>query len=123
MKFSQNDFKRFEKQILIKKIGLTGQKKIASSKVLIVGVGGLGCPLLIYLASAGVGNIGIIDHDKVELSNLSRQILFNKKDIGKFKVTQAKKVVKKINTKPSAIAYSKLPILVSREIAVVITLV
>jgi molybdopterin/thiamine biosynthesis adenylyltransferase len=77
MKFSQNDFKRFEKQILIKKIGLTGQKKIASSKVLIVGVGGLGCPLLIYLASAGVGNIGIIDHDKVELSNLSRQILFN----------------------------------------------
>ena len=105
MKFSQNDCKRFEKQILIKKIGLTGQKKIASSKVLIVGVGGLGCPLLIYLASAGVGNIGIIDHDKVELSNLSRQILFNKKDIGKFKVTQAKKVVKKINNKIKITTY------------------
>jgi molybdopterin/thiamine biosynthesis adenylyltransferase len=72
------------------------KKKIKHSKVLIIGVGGLGCPLLTYLASSGVCNIGIIDHDKVQISNLSRQTLFNSYDIGKFKVTQAKKKIKKI---------------------------
>jgi molybdopterin/thiamine biosynthesis adenylyltransferase len=96
MKFNFKDFKRFEKQIILKKIGIYGQKKIKHSKVLIIGVGGLGCPLLTYLASSGVCNIGIIDHDKVQISNLSRQTLFNSYDIGKFKVTQAKKKIKKI---------------------------
>ena len=96
MKFNFKDFKRFEKQIILKKIGIFGQKKIKSSKVLIIGMGGLGCPLLTYLASSGVCNIGIIDHDRVEISNLNRQTLFNSYDIGKFKVTQAKKKIKKI---------------------------
>ncbi len=96
MNFSFKDFKRFEKQIILKKVGISGQKKIKNSKILIVGMGGLGCPLLTYLASAGVGNIGIVDHDKVELSNLNRQTLFNSFDIGKFKVTQAKIKIKKI---------------------------
>jgi len=59
-------------------------------------LGGLGCPLLTYLASAGVGNIGLVDHDKVELSNLNRQILFNSSDVGKFKVVQAKTKIKEI---------------------------
>ena len=99
MEFSLEDFKRFDKQILLKKIGISGQKKIKNSKVLIVGIGGLGCPLLTYLASAGVNNIGIVDYDKVELSNLNRQILFNSTDIGKFKVYQAKKKIKKIYNK------------------------
>ncbi len=96
MKFKIKDFKRFEKQIVLKKVGISGQKKIKNSKVLIIGMGGLGCPLLIYLASSGVGNIGIVDYDKVELSNLNRQTLFNSSDIGKFKVTQAKKKIVKI---------------------------
>ena len=96
MKFNREDFIRFEKQIILKKIGIFGQKKIKSSKVLIIGMGGLGCPLLTYLASSGVCNIGIIDHDRVEISNLNRQTLFNSYDIGKFKVTQAKKKIKKI---------------------------
>ena len=96
MKFNFKDFKRFEKQIILKKIGVYGQKKIKSSKVLIIGMGGLGCPLLTYLASSGVCNIGIIDHDRVQISNLNRQTLFNSHDIGKFKVTQAKKKIKKI---------------------------
>ena len=83
MKFNLKDFKRFEKQIILKKIGISGQKKIKNSKVLVIGMGGLGSPLVTYLASAGVCNIGIVDHDKVELSNLSRQTLFNLNDIGK----------------------------------------
>ena len=111
MKLSLRDYKRFEKQIILKKIGLTGQKKIKSAKVLIIGMGGLGCPLLSYLASSGVCNIGIVDYDKVELSNLNRQILFNSSDIGKFKVNQAKskikKIYKKINIKTFKIRISE----------------
>ena len=91
MELNINDFKRFEKQIILKKIGISGQKKIKNSSVLIIGMGGLGNPLLTYLVAAGVGNIGIVDHDKVELGNLNRQILFNSSDVGKFKATQAKK--------------------------------
>tara|TARA_B100000575_G_scaffold112103_1_gene89209 strand:+ start:1508 stop:2257 length:750 start_codon:yes stop_codon:yes gene_type:complete len=93
------DFERFKKQIVLKKIGLAGQKKIKNAKVLIIGMGGLGCPLLTYLASSGICNIGIVDHDKIELSNLNRQILFNTSDIGKFKVNQAKYKINKIYKK------------------------
>jgi adenylyltransferase/sulfurtransferase len=96
MELTFNDFKTFEKQIILKKIGISGQKRIKNSRVLIIGMGGLGCPLLTYLASAGVGNLGIIDHDKVEISNLNRQTLFNLSDIGKFKVVQAKMKIDKI---------------------------
>ncbi len=99
MRISQNELKKFEKQIILKKIGIAGQKKIFSGNVLIVGIGGLGCPLLTYLTASGIGKIGIIDFDKVEISNLSRQTLFNHNDIGKFKVIQAKKAIKKINKK------------------------
>ena len=96
MSLNLSEFKRFEKQIILKKIGISGQKKIKKSKVLIIGMGGLGCPLLSYLASAGIYNIGIVDHDKVELSNLNRQILFNTADLGKYKVLQAKSKINKI---------------------------
>jgi len=99
MRISNNDFIRYSKQIILKKVGILGQKKILSSKVLIVGMGGLGCPLVLYLANLGIGNIGIVDHDKVNLSNLNRQVLFNTKDVGKFKIIQAKKFLKKINTR------------------------
>lgn len=99
MKFDVNDYERFKKQIVLKKIGLAGQRKIKNAKVLIVGMGGLGCPLLSYLASSGVCNIGIVDYDKVELSNLNRQILFNIEDVGKFKVNQAKSKIVKIYKK------------------------
>lgn len=99
MEVNLKDYERFEKQIILKKVGLVGQKKIKSAKVLIIGIGGLGCPLLNYLASSGVCNIGIVDFDKVELSNLNRQILFNTSDIGKFKVNQAKSKINKIYEK------------------------
>ena len=87
------EFKRFEKQIILKKIGISGQKKIKKARLLIVGVGGLGCPLISYLAASGIGNMCIVDHDKVELSNLNRQILFNSNDLNKYKVLQAKKKI------------------------------
>ena len=86
------EFKRFEKQIILKKVGIAGQVKIKKAKVLIIGIGGLGCPLLTYLASSGISNIGIVDHDKIELSNLSRQILYTKKDLRKYKVIVSKKM-------------------------------
>ena len=90
MKISKEDYKKYSKQILLKQIGFVGQKKIFKSKVLVVGAGGLGCPLLIYLANFGVRNIGVIDDDTVEISNLNRQILFNHEDIGKYKVDRVK---------------------------------
>ena len=93
------EFKRFEKQIILKKVGIAGQERIKKAKVLIIGIGGLGCPLLTYLASSGINNIGIVDHDKVELGNLNRQILFNTSDLGKYKVLQAKSKVIKIYKK------------------------
>ena len=96
MALNLKEFKRFEKQIILKKIGIAGQKKIKKTKVLIIGMGGLGCPLLTYLASSGINNIKIVDHDKIELGNLNRQILFDTSDLGKYKVNQAKVKIKKI---------------------------
>tara|TARA_B100001093_G_C26685601_1_gene952489 strand:+ start:59 stop:808 length:750 start_codon:yes stop_codon:yes gene_type:complete len=96
MALNLKEFKRFEKQIILKKVGISGQKKIKKAKILIIGMGGLGCPLLTYLASSGINNIGIVDHDKIELGNLNRQILFNTSDLGKYKVSQAEKKIKKI---------------------------
>ena len=93
------DYQKYYKQLILKKIGIIGQKKIINSKVLVIGAGGLGCPLILYLAYSGVGNIGVVDHDIVEISNLSRQILFTKRDIGKKKVIVAKKVIKNIDNK------------------------
>jgi adenylyltransferase/sulfurtransferase len=107
MKITRNRFKRFEKQIILKKIGITGQKKIFASNILIVGMGGLGCPLLTYLAASGVSKIGIIDFDKVEISNLNRQTLFGVDDLGKFKVDQAKKIINIINKKIKITSFKK----------------
>ena len=105
MKLSRYDFLRYSKQIILKQVGILGQKKISSAKVIIIGIGGLGCPVALYLSSLGIGNIGIADHDKVDFSNLNRQILFNTKDKGKFKTVQAKKVLQKINKKIKINAY------------------
>ena len=108
MQLGLKDFKRFEKQIILKKVGVAGQKKIINAKVLIIGIGGLGCPLLTYLAASGVGTIGIVDPDKIEISNLNRQTLFATNDIGKYKVDQAKSNINKINNKISKIGSNKI---------------
>jgi len=94
---NKKTIERFSRQIVLKDIGILGQKKIISSKVLIVGAGGLGSPVAEFLSRAGIGSLGIVDDDKVSLSNLNRQSLYSTNDIGKFKVKIAKDKIKKIN--------------------------
>ena len=96
---------RFSRQIVLKNIGILGQKKIFSSKVLIIGAGGLGSPVAEFLSRAGIGSIGIVDDDKVSLSNLHRQGLYNISDIGKLKVNVAKNKIKKINPNTEVTIY------------------
>ena len=97
MKFSKKQIDRYSRQVILKKIGTIGQKKLLKSRVLIVGAGGLGSPVAIYLTALGIGKIGIVDKDKVEMSNLGRQIIFESKDINKVKSLTAVNKLKKIN--------------------------
>ena len=94
---NKSQIERFSRQLVLKNIGAKGQKKILSSKVLIVGVGGLGCPAAENLVRAGIGTIGLVDNDIISLSNIHRQSLFNSKDIKKAKVSVAAKKLKEIN--------------------------
>jgi adenylyltransferase/sulfurtransferase len=98
---------RYSRQIVLPEIGSDGQQKLHDSKVLIIGVGGLGCPVLQMLAASGVGNLGIVDGDLVDESNLHRQILFNINDCGKLKVEVAKDAIKKLNPEIKIIVYSE----------------
>ena len=94
---NKKGIERYSRQIILKDVGAIGQKKIMNSKVLVVGAGGLGCPVIDYLSRAGVGNIGIVDNDKVNISNIHRQSLYNSKDVGEFKVNSVKEKIKLIN--------------------------
>ena len=94
---NKKGIERYSRQIILKDVGPIGQKKIMNSKVLVVGAGGLGCPVIDYLSRAGVGNIGIVDNDKVNISNIHRQSLYNSKDVGEFKVNSVKEKIKLIN--------------------------
>tara|TARA_B100000902_G_scaffold377633_1_gene410059 strand:+ start:11 stop:769 length:759 start_codon:yes stop_codon:yes gene_type:complete len=94
---NKKSIERYSRQIILKNVGPAGQKKIIKSKVLVVGAGGLGCPAIDYLSRAGVGNIGVIDHDKINISNIHRQSLYNSRDVGNFKVSVLKKKIKLIN--------------------------
>ena len=88
---------RYSRQIILKKVGIIGQKKILNSKVLIIGAGGLGCPVADLLTRSGVGELGVMDYDKVSLSNIHRQILYTTKDVGKYKAKILKKKLNLIN--------------------------
>ena len=104
-KLSKKDIERYSRQIVLKDISFLGQKKIIKSKVLIVGMGGLGCPVADSLTRCGVGTLGIIDHDIINISNLHRQSLYDSNDVGKFKVDIASKKIKKINPKIKIFKY------------------
>ena len=98
-KLNKKEVEKFSRQIILKNIGALGQKKILKSKVLIIGMGGLGCPAADFLTRSGIGTLGIIDHDNVSLSNLHRQSLYNEKDLNQSKVKVSKKKLNIINSK------------------------
>lgn len=97
MAFTNEQLERYSRHIILKEVGVKGQKKLLAAKVLIVGAGGLGAPAAMYLAAAGVGTIGIVDADVVDLSNLQRQIIHATADVGKPKVQSAAETMQAIN--------------------------
>ena len=105
LKLNKTQIERFSRQIVLKNIGILGQKKIIQSKVLIIGMGGLGCPVAEFLTRAGIGSLGIVDYDNVNLSNIHRQSLYDNSDLNKSKVSIAKKKLKKINSKTKVICH------------------
>ena len=105
-KLSKNQLEKYSRQIILKNIGALGQKKILNSRVLIIGMGGLGCPVAEFLTRSGVGFIGIVDHDLVSLSNIHRQTLYDEKDLGKSKVKVAKKKLTHINSETKIDIYN-----------------
>jgi molybdopterin-synthase adenylyltransferase len=88
--FSPNESKRYAKQTILDEVGLLGQAKLKNARVAVIGAGGLGCPIIQYLAACGVGTIGIVDFDVIEHSNLHRQVLYGPEDVGKKKAEIAK---------------------------------
>ena len=106
LKLSKNQLEKYSRQIILKNIGILGQKKILNSKVLIIGMGGLGCSVTEFLTRSGVGSLGIVDHDLVGLSNIHRQTLYDEKDLGKLKVKVAKKKLAAINSKTKIDIYN-----------------
>ena len=97
MAMTDEQIERYSRHIILKEVGAKGQKKLLKGKVLIIGAGGLGAPAAMYLAAAGVGTIGIVDADEVDLSNLQRQIIHSTADIGKAKVKSAKEPMNAMN--------------------------
>lgn len=104
--FSEAEIQRYSRHILLREIGGTGQARLKAAKVLVVGAGGLGSPLALYLAAAGVGQIGLVDADRVELSNLQRQVIHNNNSIGALKVTSAAESMTRLNPLVSVTPYS-----------------
>jgi adenylyltransferase/sulfurtransferase len=97
MKLSKTQQQRYLRNTIMPEIGEEGQEKLLRAKVLVIGAGGLGSPVLLYLAAAGVGNIGVMDDDVVELSNLQRQVIHNYKNLGEKKVISAKEKILALN--------------------------
>ena len=97
MELTDNQFERYARHLILDEVGDEGQEKLLNSKVLCVGVGGLGSPVLMYLAAAGVGTIGIIDDDDVDLSNLQRQVIHSTSKVGTPKVSSAEETLLRIN--------------------------
>ena len=101
------EYLRYNRQTILPEIGDEGQEKLKKSKVLVIGAGGLGCPILQYIATAGVGTIGIVDFDKIEIHNLHRQILYTENQVGQAKAATAKSVLKKLNPLINVIAFEE----------------
>lgn len=101
------DFLRYNRQMMLPEIGETGQQKLKEARVLVIGAGGLGCPIIQYLATAGVGTLGLVDFDQVEIHNLHRQILYTEANIDQPKAVIASKVVRELNPEINVIAFNE----------------
>src|SRR6267378_944248 len=97
MELNNDEIRRYSRHLILPEVGLSGQKKICSTSVLCIGAGGLGSPIAMYLAAAGVGKLGILDFDTVDFSNLQRQIIHSTQDVGRPKTASAKETINSIN--------------------------
>lgn len=95
--FSPQEYQHYQRHLILPQMGIAGQTKLKNAKVLVIGAGGLSCPMLLYLAAAGVGKIGIMDGDNIDVSNLHRQVLYDIKGVGKLKVEEAKRKLLLLN--------------------------
>lgn len=108
MEFTDLQIERYSRHIILQDVGVEGQEKILNGKVLIVGAGGLGAPVALYLAAAGVGTIGLIDGDVVDMTNLQRQVIHFTPDVNKAKVLSAKEKIAQLNPDVKVITYQEL---------------
>lgn len=106
--FQKEEYTRYSRQMMLPEIGMKGQEKLKRARVLVVGAGGLGCPALQYLGAAGIGTIGIIDFDKIELHNLHRQVLYTTEDIGKPKAPTAAAKLERQNPHTICIVFNEM---------------
>src|SRR4051812_4867236 len=97
MELNNDEIRRYSRHLILPEVGLSGQKKICSTSVLCIGAGGLGSPIVMYLAAAGIGKLGILDFDSVDYSNLQRQIAHGTEDVGRPKTQSAKETINAIN--------------------------
>ena len=107
MRFEESQIERYARHIILEEVGGQGQAKLLESKVLVIGAGGLGSPLLLYLAAAGVGTLGIVDDDRVSLSNLQRQVIHTNNSLGAPKVESAERAIKAINPDVAVISHQE----------------
>ena len=105
--FTEEQIQRYSRHIILPDVGGEGQSKLLASRILIVGMGGLGSPVGLYLAAAGIGTLGLVDFDRVELNNLQRQIIHTTGNIGKEKVFSARETIESINSDVSVRAYDQ----------------
>src|SRR5262249_54572319 len=105
MELNTNELRRYSRHLSLPEVGLTGQKKIRSASVLCIGAGGVGSPIAMYLAAAGIGRLGIIDFDRVEFSNLQRQIVHSTDDVGRLKTESAQDRLCRLNPEVEVVAH------------------
>src|SRR5712664_2859238 len=105
MDLNNEEIRRYSRHLILPEVGLSGQKKICSTSVLCIGAGGLGSPIAMYLAAAGIGKLGILDFDTVDFSNLQRQIIHGTEDVGRPKTQSARDTLQRINPNVEAVIH------------------
>src|ERR1019366_9107663 len=106
MQLDNDEIRRYSRHLILPEVGLAGQKKICSTSVLCIGAGGLGSPIALYLAAAGIGKLGILDFDAVDFSNLQRQIIHSTADIGRLKTESARETIQGVNPNVEVILHN-----------------